>query len=168
MPPTLTTAPNSAVPVAAGFMLRSPKGRVLLLKRNGKGDSSGTWGWPGGHIEDGESPLIAAGRELAEETGVVRPCNLDGVRLIHIGDTPDSKGKFYTYLAPVSREFEPTLNDEHSEYKWADFDALPEPLHPGVAEMFSVDPPTRKRLQVDMMVDKFRDFLESFLDEYPL
>ncbi len=37
----------------------------LLIK-----DSYGNWGFPKGHLEDGESPADAAVRETAEETGL--------------------------------------------------------------------------------------------------
>lgn len=42
---------------------------VLLVERT---DGHG-WAMPGGAIEDGESPVEAASRELAEETGLVLP-----------------------------------------------------------------------------------------------
>ena len=45
------------------------EGRVLLVKRR-KSPNAGTWGFPGGHVEWGETALQAAVRELAEETGV--------------------------------------------------------------------------------------------------
>jgi 8-oxo-dGTP diphosphatase len=32
--------------------------------------SPGQWGLPGGHVEHGEDPLVAAHRELMEETGL--------------------------------------------------------------------------------------------------
>ena len=40
--------------------------RFLLIK-----DSYGNWGFPKGHLEDGESPATAALRETEEETGLV-------------------------------------------------------------------------------------------------
>ncbi len=44
-------------------------GRYLLgLRKSVLG--FGTWGFPGGHVEPGEDPLIAGSRELAEETGL--------------------------------------------------------------------------------------------------
>ena len=38
---------------------------------------AGHWGFPKGHLEPGETPVQAAGRELAEETGLRR------VKLVH-------------------------------------------------------------------------------------
>ena len=46
------------------------EGRVLLVRRRNPPDA-GLWGYPGGHVEAGETALAAAARELAEETGVL-------------------------------------------------------------------------------------------------
>ncbi|TDK43760.1 NUDIX hydrolase [Antarcticimicrobium luteum] len=43
--------------------------RVLLAQR-GKSPDKGLWGFPGGHVEPGETALEAARRELREETGL--------------------------------------------------------------------------------------------------
>lgn len=43
--------------------------RVLLAQR-GKSPDRGLWGFPGGHVEPGETALEAARRELREETGL--------------------------------------------------------------------------------------------------
>lgn len=43
---------------------------VILVQR-GKEPNAGWWGFPGGHVELGETALQAAARELLEETGVV-------------------------------------------------------------------------------------------------
>ena len=42
---------------------------VLLVQRRNEPDA-GLWGFPGGHVELGETALDAAARELLEETGV--------------------------------------------------------------------------------------------------
>jgi isoleucyl-tRNA synthetase len=52
---------------AVGLVIKNSKWEILLLKRR----SSGLWAIPGGKIEDGETPLEAAKRELKEETGIV-------------------------------------------------------------------------------------------------
>ena len=45
-------------------------GRVLLVRRRNEPDA-GLWGFPGGHVEPGETCGECAAREAAEETGVV-------------------------------------------------------------------------------------------------
>lgn len=52
--------------VFAGGCIFNDRGEVLLQKR---GDS-GKWGFPGGAVELGETPEMAAIREIKEETGL--------------------------------------------------------------------------------------------------
>ena len=62
---------NSGVDFAAGGIVLS--GDKILLVKNKKGDSSinseSWWGYPKGHLEEGEKPSEAAVREVFEETG---------------------------------------------------------------------------------------------------
>jgi ADP-ribose pyrophosphatase YjhB (NUDIX family) len=51
----------------AAVLCRDEQGRILLVRQ---GDS-GRWTTPGGAIEPGESPELAAAREAREEAGVV-------------------------------------------------------------------------------------------------
>lgn len=53
---------------AGGVVFRVVDGqpRFLLIR-----DSYSNWGFPKGHLEDGEQPRTAAVREVAEETGLV-------------------------------------------------------------------------------------------------
>ena len=46
------------------------RGRDLLLAVRGKGELTGYWSLPGGHVEPGERVAETAAREVAEETGV--------------------------------------------------------------------------------------------------
>ena len=60
----------AAVPTehsAGGLVIRRISGvlSVLLIM-----DGHGNWGFPKGHLDDGENSLEAARREIAEETGI--------------------------------------------------------------------------------------------------
>ena len=56
-------------PVLAALAVVVQGGNVLLVRRRNPPDA-GLWGYPGGHVEAGETALAAAARELAEETAV--------------------------------------------------------------------------------------------------
>lgn len=52
-------------------------GRVLMQRRRSGGAHPGLWEFPGGKLEEGESPEAATVRELAEELGVgIDPADL--------------------------------------------------------------------------------------------
>ena len=50
--------------------LIDPDGRVLLAKRPAGKTLAGLWEFPGGKVEDGETPEAALIRELKEELGI--------------------------------------------------------------------------------------------------
>lgn len=103
---------------AAGIVLRSSAGNVLLLRRVG----SGEWGLPGGKSEDGETPVQNALRELTEETGLVlQPADLQPLRR---STQPD--GFVFTCYKATVPQFEPVLGDgEHDAWQWCSPGALP-------------------------------------------
>jgi len=57
------------VHVVAGI-LRDAQGRILLAQRPAGKHLAGSWEFPGGKCEPGESPEVALRRELAEELGI--------------------------------------------------------------------------------------------------
>src|ERR1700679_1331065 len=98
---------------AAGILLISPAGRVLLLQRSAEGDFAGCWCCPGGKIEDGESPADAAVRETLEETGY-RAGSAGAELCTRIADDVH----FTTFMTKVDEEFTPVLNSEHIGHMW--------------------------------------------------
>lgn len=113
---------------AAGIMFMDGS-RVLLLKRvKSAGAYPATWAFPGGKIEEGETPEECARRETMEETQHVTKS------ILHQIDFTQRDGVEFTTFVCSGEFFNPSLNDEHCGYVWADINGqLPEPLHPGCA-----------------------------------
>jgi ADP-ribose pyrophosphatase YjhB (NUDIX family) len=57
-------------PIVVGAVILEDDGQVLLLRR-ARAPQAGTWVFPGGFVELGETVAEAAARECVEETGVV-------------------------------------------------------------------------------------------------
>jgi 8-oxo-dGTP pyrophosphatase MutT (NUDIX family) len=115
---------------AAGVALVTPQGRALFLQRSRDGDHPGEWCFPGGGIEEGETPEEAMTRELREETGLIVDEDSDPVkRSEHDG--------YVTFRQRVSNEQIPTLDKENTAWAWAPLESPPEPLHPGVKATLS-------------------------------
>jgi 8-oxo-dGTP pyrophosphatase MutT (NUDIX family) len=89
-------------------------GKVLLLKRH-----DGSWGFPGGMIEEGETPEQAARRETLEETGYLFQGTLQPIGTYLNG--------FVAFRADCDA-FNVVLNDEHAGFGWFGYDELPSPL----------------------------------------
>lgn len=108
---------TSGVTKAAGF-LYTYQNTVLLLKRN----KDGMWGFPGGHVEDGEDTLDAAKRECMEEMQACPDGDVSWSVNQVSGDV-----NYTTYCVKLDEPFTPVLNDEHSEFGWFPVDNLPYP-----------------------------------------
>lgn len=110
-----------------GIILMAPSGRCLALKRSEtKKLGGGTWGVPGGKVEEGETLGQAALREAGEETSVYPEAAI----LIHAETAGDIE--FRTFVGYVDEEFIPTLDHEHTDYEWVLPNHWPQPVFSGM------------------------------------
>jgi 8-oxo-dGTP diphosphatase len=116
-------APN----VGVGIIIRKNSETLLIRRRNVHGE--GTWSTPGGYLEFGESPELAAAREAFEETGV----KVKNIRFVCVTNDyfEDRDKHFITLWFESDYESGEALvkaEDELSEVEWFNFNSLPDPL----------------------------------------
>ncbi|MFT7144856.1 MAG: 8-oxo-dGTP diphosphatase [Alphaproteobacteria bacterium] len=86
---------------AAAFV--NLNGEVLLAERPKGKDQAGMWEFPGGKIEDGETPEAALIRELDEELDVqVSPANITPLTFVSCDESIEGK-HLMMYLFKVSK-----------------------------------------------------------------
>lgn len=122
-----------ARPHAAGLWL-SDGARVLLVLRASWLVEPGTWSVPGGVLEASETPEEAARRETIEEVGHLPPYVLLGV------EPTGTYQLLVGQVAPGDLGWTPVLNDEHTDWVWADPAWVRDhwnDLHPGIREILT-------------------------------
>ena len=103
-----------------GGVLYCWNGKHLLCK----GEASGKWHVPKGHIQEGETSLEGSVREFMEETEI----SLPGIP--NLLDKWDSKGgKFYLYRLEGTKKMVPKLNHEHTDWGYFEPHDLPSPIN---------------------------------------
>jgi mutator protein MutT len=114
------------------------RGRRVLLGRRLAAHGRGTWSFPGGKPQPGESPVGCALRELREETGLLAASgrvvaeSLDGF--------PESRLVFrtrFTIVEDAIGEPQPREPEKTAEWIWFDWDELPAPLFRPVSSLLS-------------------------------
>lgn len=109
---------------AGGIVYRRPgieTPRFLLIR-----DSYDNWGFPKGHLEDGESPADAARRETGEETGLDRLVLQGPIRVIdwHFrfrGRHIHKYCHFFLFESPNGEPC-PQLDEGITDCQWRDLD----------------------------------------------
>ena len=96
------------------FIVYTDDEKILWMRRT----KDNSWGIPGGHVEEGESPMEGAIRESREE---IKHVPTTGLNLIY------EDGKVRLFGCNDGR-FDPVLNDEHDAFVWATIEDAPEPL----------------------------------------
>ncbi|WP_331727267.1 NUDIX hydrolase (plasmid) [Kitasatospora sp. NBC_00374] len=104
--------------------------REVLLIERGWPPHKGKLALPGGHIDDDESALAAAVRELEEETGV--RADEEQLRLVGRYDAPgrDPRGRYITdaYLVTVPAGTQANAGDDAAAVRWVPLTDLPDDL----------------------------------------
>jgi 8-oxo-dGTP pyrophosphatase MutT (NUDIX family) len=112
------------------FVTRRGRAEVLLAHRSPRLGSY--WHTIAGGIEDGETPLEAAVRELREETGLEGVELHTGVSVVEyaypLSEEPPDRVALYPagtvevqvhcFVADAPDDWEPTLDWEHDDHRW--------------------------------------------------
>ena len=106
--------------------------KLLMGLRIGK-HATNTWGFPGGHLEFGESFEEAAIRETKEETGIV----LSTVHfwwLENVIFSEEEKHYVTIFMRAYVSDVEPIIMEPEkcAAWIWAEWESMPMPLMPGI------------------------------------
>jgi tRNA nucleotidyltransferase (CCA-adding enzyme) len=105
-------------------------GVIVVLRKDNNEDkfliiqqASGHWGFPKGHIEEGETSIETAMRELVEETGIteIEFAKLPRITDFYIVNKGDKKyDKTVEYFVAFATDDKVTIQEkEIQNYKWA-------------------------------------------------
>ncbi|WP_165791191.1 NUDIX hydrolase [Cryobacterium zongtaii] len=110
--------------VAVGALI-GPKGVLLAHRRSDLRYYPDCWDFPGGHIEDGETPAMALVRELSEEIGVTALVEGEaGLRILQ--DAESAEGlvldlwAIFDWVGSVANH----APEEHDDVRWFDLAAV--------------------------------------------
>ena len=145
-----------------GIMVLNKENKVFVGKRvDTKADA---WQMPQGGIDNGESPLDAAMRELKEETGIAEVQIIEKSKIWFYYDLPDYlvdriwdskyRGQKQQWFLVRYEDDDSLINinqspQEFSDWKWVD-----------VEELTSIIVPFKKRLYTDVIIE-FKDVLDQ-------
>jgi 8-oxo-dGTP pyrophosphatase MutT (NUDIX family) len=102
------------IPKAGCCVVQRSDGKVLAVER---GVNSDEWAFPGGGVDEGETPEEGASRELYEETGLV------STALKHLITKMSGRHETSTYLADVEDESQVRGSHEGRAH-WVDWQVI--------------------------------------------
>ena len=98
----------------------------LIIQHSAKSNGSeGHWDFPKGHIEDNETELETASRELQEETGIGDFTLIDNFKYrisYNFRKKNQLVSKEVVFFLAQSSTRQVELSFEHQSYSWLDFD----------------------------------------------
>jgi mutator protein MutT len=115
---------------SAGIIIKH-KDEVLLCKRSPKETMPNIWSIPGGGIENGETPVQAAIREVYEETNIELEPNLEFVGFLDkFNEDGTKRGTMFVFVQETKELKTPNLDQashghEHTKCKYFKLDDLP-------------------------------------------
>lgn len=108
--------------------------QILLGKRKGS-HAAGTWAFPGGHLEFGESVEDCARREVLEETGL-KVLSLElGPWVANIIDEQKHYVTLFAYVNDFEGELQLLEPDKCEGWHWFSPKELPRPLFPSIESL---------------------------------
>ncbi|MEJ5219928.1 NUDIX hydrolase [Cognatishimia sp. D5M38] len=122
---------STQIPKVGAIAVVLRNGEFLMAQR-GKDPGRGLWGFPGGHVEFGETAQAAAVRELREET-TVEAAALEYLTCVDVV----GQGHHYLIAAVLCayQSGEPTAMDDAADARWMSLKELKSgkyPLSPDV------------------------------------
>ncbi len=93
------------------------RGDEILIMKRAMGAMSGAWYFPGGQLEEDESPEEGVRREIREETGL-DVGNLRLFRVWRYRQDESTPAVGITFLCDVPPGTEPQINEEHAAARW--------------------------------------------------
>jgi len=118
---------------AGAIILAASSGKLLISHRSSEVEQPHTWGVWGGAIDEGESPVGGATREVTEELGHIT--TIAKIPLYVFKDS-NSDFRYYNFLFVVEKEFEPSPMPgsgwETQGHEWVTYGEWPTPMHFGL------------------------------------
>ncbi len=119
-----------------GIAIAICRGKSVLMGRRIGAAGSGTWAFPGGHLEGGETFEQGIIRETFEETGIrLNWVEFWLVENVFYPDDHHCVTIFMVAQLPHGQEAKNMEPDRCEEWKWFPWDDLPDPLMLGIQQV---------------------------------